>query len=93
MGAHLSAIRNMGYIIVGLRGYRLPTLLLAFQLSSSEAEKRVQWVRDTRKVLSPPEMINPDGSVYQDFFKPKKVIICASTSCPSSLQSQKNAFC
>ena len=46
------------------------------QLSDSEAEKRVQWVKGMRKVLSPPEMINADGSVNQDFFKPKKVQSC-----------------
>ena len=61
--------------------------VLCLQLSSSEAEKRLQWVRDTRKVLSPPEMISPDGSVNQDFFKPKKVICRTSTSSQSSLQS------
>lgn len=46
--------------------------LFHVQLSSTEAEQRVQWVRDMRKLLSPPEMIQADGSVNQDFFKPKK---------------------
>ena len=49
------------------------TNLCTSQLSSSEAGKRVQWVRDMRKLLSPPEMIKADGIVNQDFFKPKKV--------------------
>jgi hypothetical protein len=43
------------------------------QVSSSEAEERVQWARDMRRLLSPPDMLLADGSVNQEFFKPKKV--------------------
>ena len=61
------------------------------QLSTSEAEKRVQWVKDMRKLLSPPEMINPDGSVNQDFFKPKKVQVLLCTDCVDVLETYLGA--
>ena len=40
----------------------------------------MQWVKDMRKLLSPPEMINEDGTVNQDFFKPKKVFLVSNTA-------------
>lgn len=44
------------------------------QVSTAEAEARIQWAKDMRKLLSPPNMILEDGSVNQEFFKPKKVL-------------------
>lgn len=54
---------------------------VGLQLTTSEAGKRLQWVKDMRKMLSPPEMIKADGSVNQDFFKPKKVQLCHHIRC------------
>ncbi|CAL8462744.1 g2277 [Coccomyxa elongata] len=45
------------------------------QVSTTEAENRIQWVKDLRRILSPPDMIAEDGSVNQEFFKPKKVVL------------------
>ena len=50
------------------------------QFSPTEAEQRVQWAKDMRRALSPPDMLHEDGSVKQEFFKPKKVHAAHSPS-------------
>jgi len=43
------------------------------QLPESEAAQRLAWVREMRAQLSPPGMLADDGSINQEFFKPKTV--------------------
>jgi hypothetical protein len=42
--------------------------------ASTADQERVQYAVDMRQLFSPPGMILPDGSINQEFFKPKKVI-------------------
>lgn len=37
--------------------------------------RNIAWSNEMRRLFSPPGMCNPDGSINQDFFKPKKIII------------------
>ena len=36
---------------------------------------RHQYIIDMRRIYSPPNMINADGSINQDFFKPKRIVV------------------
>ena len=38
-------------------------------------KQKDEWAARMRQIFSPPRMLNDDGTVKQDFFKPKKVII------------------
>jgi hypothetical protein len=35
--------------------------------------ERDEWANKIRKIVSPPDMLNEDGTINQAFFKPKKV--------------------
>lgn len=37
--------------------------------------EKAAWAANMRKMFSPEGMCNEDGSINQDFFKPKKIII------------------
>lgn len=43
--------------------------------STSAPADRVQWAASMRQRFSPAGMQNPDGSINQDFFKPKRVLL------------------
>ena len=50
-------------------------LLADFQLAAvpqAEKAERLQWVHDMRNAFSPAAMLAEDGSINQEFFKPKK---------------------
>jgi len=38
-------------------------------------KQRKEWAARLRQLLSPPGMLNEDGTIDQSFFKPKKVVI------------------
>ena len=38
-------------------------------------KQRQEWAAAMRQLFSPPEMNNKDGTINQDFFKPKKVVL------------------
>ncbi len=46
-------------------------------IDCSANDARLQYVIDMRRRFSPPGMLHPDGSINQDFFKPKRVVSCA----------------
>lgn len=37
-------------------------------------DARMEWVHNMRRMFSPADMIAEDGSILQDFFKPKQVM-------------------
>jgi len=39
---------------------------------SEEEKKKQEWARQMRVKFSPPEMLNPDGSLNHEYFKPSK---------------------
>lgn len=41
-------------------------------------KQRKEWAARMRQILSPPGMLNEEGTIKQDFFKPKKVVIHVS---------------
>ncbi|KAK9828761.1 hypothetical protein WJX72_001961 [[Myrmecia] bisecta] len=45
------------------------------EATQAEKDARLDWVRSMRRQFSPLEMLNPDGSIHQDFFKPKRVVL------------------
>ena len=44
--------------------------------AEAEPGARIKWVHSMRAQFSPPEMIGEDGSVRQNFFRPKQVRRC-----------------
>lgn len=44
-------------------------------MPSTSMQERIEYVIDLRRRFSPPGMLNEDGSVKQEFFKPKGVVI------------------
>ncbi len=38
-------------------------------------KQKTEWAARLRQVLSPPDMLNDDGTIKQDYFKPRKVVI------------------
>jgi len=38
-------------------------------------KQKTEWAARLRQILSPPDMLNEDGTIKQDYFKPKKVVI------------------
>jgi hypothetical protein len=38
-------------------------------------ENKIEWANRMRQQFSPKDMCHPDGSINQEFFKPKKIII------------------
>ncbi|GFR52356.1 hypothetical protein Agub_g14900 [Astrephomene gubernaculifera] len=42
--------------------------------------ERQQYVIDMRRRFSPPSMLSPDGSINQDFFKPKRIVVLQQRS-------------
>eukprot|EP00884_Botryococcus_braunii_P004742 jgi/Botrbrau1/14269/Bobra.0368s0002.1 len=45
------------------------------EVTQEQKDKRDVWVRDLRQLFSPPGMLNDDGSINQQFFKPKQVFL------------------
>jgi len=43
-------------------------------VASAPPDPRVEWANKMRQLVSPAEALNEDGSLNQDFFKPKKVL-------------------
>lgn len=48
---------------------------VAAQDPTNVLDQRIQWAISMRQKFSPSGMMNEDGSVNQDFFKPKRVVI------------------
>ena len=42
-------------------------------IPQAEKTERLQWVHDLRSAFSPAAMLDEDGAIKQEFFKPKKV--------------------
>ena len=43
--------------------------------AQSVEDARHAWMLEMRRTFSPPGMLNEDGSINQEFFKPKRVIV------------------
>lgn len=56
-------------------------------IECSTSDARLQYVIDMRRRFSPPGMLHPDGSINQDFFKPKRVVSCAQLTRTSTMNS------
>jgi hypothetical protein len=44
-------------------------------ISGAHFEEKVSWTKEMRKRFSPDGVCNADGSINQEFFKPKRIII------------------
>lgn len=53
-------------------------------------EARIEWAKTMRQSLSPPHILNSDGTIYQDAFNPRKALIFLSSSM-SCLQSSNDS--
>eukprot|EP00873_Tetraselmis_striata_P003650 jgi/Tetstr1/423914/TSEL_014537.t1 len=49
--------------------------VVAAQPAGQQVSERDAWANKMRRLLSPPGMLAEDGSINQDFFKPKRVIV------------------
>ncbi|KAG2486117.1 hypothetical protein HYH03_015212 [Edaphochlamys debaryana] len=52
-----------------------PSSVAAMDVDCAPSAERLQYVIDMRRKFSPPGMLNPDGSINQDFFKPRRVVL------------------
>lgn len=53
----------------------MPMSADALQQAPASGDARLQWVQEMRRHFSPPDMIAEDGSIRQEFFKPKHVML------------------
>jgi hypothetical protein len=47
--------------------------------STRETDSRLNWVSEMRALFSPRGVQNEDGSINQEFFKPRQIIIQIGT--------------
>ena len=46
--------------------------------AAAAPDPRIAWANEVRKVVTRPDALNDDGSLNQQFFKPKKVVFATA---------------